>query len=128
MVSPPDDFRHSETPAGSPRARDHGLRRTNRLTRWIAVGAVAATAALGGVYSHLLPGHSAASAPPTSPARQNQTPSATTNKTPSATTSTQHGEADDEGGDDGAAAPAPQPPAHPPAATHQQPQTTTGAS
>ncbi|MEU1273156.1 hypothetical protein [Streptomyces sp. NPDC005799] len=122
MVSPPDDFRHSETPAGSPRARDHGLRRTNRLTRWIAVGAVAATAALGGVYTHLLPGHSAASAPTTSPAPQPQTPSATTS------TSTHQGEADDEGGDDGASAPAPQPPAQPPAAAHQQPQTTTGAS
>ncbi|MCH5672046.1 hypothetical protein [Streptomyces gilvus] len=118
MVSPPDDFRQNHAP-GSPRARDHGLRRINRLTRWITVAAVAAAAALGGVYTHLLPGHSAASAPTTSPASQP--------RTPSATTSTQHGEGDDEGGDDGAA-PAPQPPAQPPAATQQQPHTTTGAS
>lgn len=118
MVSPPDDFPQNHSP-GSPRARDHGLRRINRLTRWITAGAVAAAAALGGVYTHLLPGHSAASAPTTSPARQHQTPSAPT--------STHPGEADDEG-DDGGSAPTPQPPAQPPAATHQQPQTTTGAS
>ncbi|MCX3063701.1 hypothetical protein [Streptomyces beihaiensis] len=120
MAPSPDDFDQPFPPAGSPQARDHGLRRSRRLTRWVAAGAVAATAALGGLYTHLLPGSSASPAPSAPSGRS----------TPASSTST--GGDDGEGGsDDGAGSStrnAPQAPAQPPASTQQTPQTTTGAS
>ncbi|MFE9172478.1 hypothetical protein ACFYNZ_23870 [Streptomyces kebangsaanensis] len=127
MAPSTDDFDHTLSPAGSPRARDRGLRRARRLTRWIAVTAVAGAAALGSLYTHLLPGGTAAPAPLSPPA---QNPSASSSAT--AGGDEEHGERNShEDGEDqhGAAAPAaPQPPAQPPAATQQQPHTTTGAS
>ncbi|MGW3247257.1 hypothetical protein [Streptomyces sp. NPDC001070] len=128
MAPSPDDFPPTPAPAFSPHARDRGLRRSRRTTLWIAVTASAGAAALGGFYTHLLPGGSAAPAPANAPVH-----------TPAASTSAAVGK-DDEGreepngheDDDEAAAPvaqpAPRPPAQPPAATQQQPQTTTGAS
>ncbi|MFK4106318.1 hypothetical protein ACI2L1_40970 [Streptomyces sp. NPDC019531] len=127
MAPPSDDFHQTPSPAGSPHARDRGLRRSRRLTRWIAVTAVAGAAALGSLYTHLLPGTSAAPAPPSPPVHY---PAAST----AATTGDdrEHGEAGDHEDDGEAAAPVteptPQPPAQPPAATRQQPHTTTGAS
>ncbi|MEV6019246.1 MULTISPECIES: hypothetical protein [unclassified Streptomyces] len=124
MAFSPDDFQPKPPPAGSPLARDRGLRRGRRLTRWIAVAAVAGAAALGGVYTHLLPGGQASPAPAV-PSAPNPT---TSSSAAPAGQRAEHGE----GGDDDGAAPAtpstPQPPAQPPAPSHQQPQTTTGAS
>ncbi|MHB9863683.1 hypothetical protein [Streptomyces sp. YIM S03343] len=129
MAFPPDDFQPVPSPSGSAHARDRGLRRSRRVTRWIAVTAVAGAAALGGVYTHLLPGSSAAPLP-SGPAPV-QGPA-----TSSSATAGGAGEHDDRGeqGDDenegaaSAARPAPQPPAQPPVPTQQQPHTTTGAS
>ncbi|MET7451555.1 hypothetical protein ABZT03_06600 [Streptomyces sp. NPDC005574] len=127
MAYPPDDIDQQPFPTGSGRARDRGLRRGRRLTRWIAVTAVAGAAALGSLYTHLLPGASAAPAPP-SPSVQH--PAASTAGTAGGDDA-EHGEEsghEDDGGAAPTAQPAPQPPSQPPAATQQQPHTTTGAS
>ncbi|MGQ5637888.1 MULTISPECIES: hypothetical protein [unclassified Streptomyces] len=120
MALSPDHFDQTFSPAGSPGARDRGLRRTRSLTRWIAVTAVAATAALGSVYTHLIPGSQPSPATSSPPAQSPPTPSPTTRE-------------DEEGASDHdkAAAvtrPAPQAPAQPPVSTQQKPHTTTGAS
>jgi hypothetical protein len=141
MAPSPDDFLRTRSTAGSPQARDRGLRRSRRLTRWIAVTAVAGAAALGSFYTHLLPG-SAAPAAPASPPVQNPSASPATTvggDDGGRSAGNSHEDADeddaDEDDDEGRApvaqpapqAPTLQPPAQPPAAT-QQPQTTTGAS
>ena len=130
MVFSPDGFQPVPPPRGSARARDRGLRRSRRLTRWIAVTAVAGAAALGGLYTHLLPGGSATPAP-AGPAPVGSTP--TSSSATAAEDAGQHddggGQGDDEdGGTAPAAQPAPQPPAQPPVPARQQPHTTTGAS
>ncbi|MFF3890091.1 hypothetical protein [Streptomyces sp. NPDC001914] len=122
MASSPDAFQPKPSQAGSPLARDRGLRRSRRLTRWITVTAVAGAAALGGLYTQLLPG-APASPPPVSG------PSAGKATTPSSAATAEP----DEKGDDEDAVPAapsssPQPPDKPPAPSTQQPHTTTGAS
>ncbi|GAA2473934.1 hypothetical protein [Streptomyces longisporus] len=119
MAPSPDDFHRNPSPAGSQQARDHGLRRSRRITRWVAVTAVTGAAALGSLYTHLLPDSSASPAPPGPPAQHSTASTAGT----TARGDDQQGEGDDEG-----AAPAPQPPAQPPAASQGQPHTTTGAS
>ncbi|MCC5478312.1 hypothetical protein [Streptomyces barringtoniae] len=121
MALSPDAFDQTVPPAGSPGARDRGLRRTRRLTRWLAVTAVAATAALGGVYTHLIPGSppSPASSPPAG-------------QSPPTSTTTSKGDDREGTSDDEAAAavtkPTPRAPAQPPTPTQQKPHTTTGAS
>lgn len=138
MSTSPDDFdNQSPSPAGSVGARDHGVRRSRRITRWIAVAAVTGAAALGSLYTHLIPG-STASPAPSSPPREN--PAASHAVAPAARDDGNHGDStrqqnddgDDEGEDGPGAAgttqPTPQPPGQPPAATQQQPHTTTGAS
>jgi hypothetical protein len=135
MAPSPHDF--DQPPpfsAGSPQARDSGLRRGRRLTRWIAVTAVAGAAALGSLYTHLLPGGTAAPAPTSPPVRTPTTSTATT----AGDDDEEHGQGGHESDDDEdeGAAPAtppeprqgPQPPARPPSPTRQQPHTTTGAS
>ncbi|MFF7443040.1 hypothetical protein [Streptomyces sp. NPDC008122] len=140
MTPSPDDFQPTPAPAPSPYARDHGLRRSRRTTRWIAVTAAAGAAALGGFYAHLLPGGSAALAPANAPV-QNPAPS-----TAATVGKDDEGREEQNGDEDEAAGtapvvqpapqpqattvvpPAPQPPPRPPVATQQQPQTTTGAS
>ncbi|MCD9874814.1 hypothetical protein [Streptomyces guryensis] len=118
MAPSPDDLHRPPFPAGSPRSRDHGLRRSRRVTRWTAVTAVAGAVALGTIFTHLLPGTSASPAPP-GPAVQHS----------AASTVTTTGRGDDQQqGEDGGAAPAAQPPAQPPTASQAQPHTTTGAS
>ncbi|MFF4054823.1 hypothetical protein ACFYZ8_09620 [Streptomyces sp. NPDC001668] len=131
-----DDFEQPPSPPDAARARDRGLRRGRRLTRWIAVTAVAGTAALGSLYTHLLPG-SSASPVPSGPTPH---PAASSSAAPRAGSDGDHGDSarqgsgdsDDEGEDDTGAArasqPAPQPPVQPPAPTQQPPHTTTGAS
>ena len=135
MAPSPHDF--DQPPpfsAGSPQARDSGLRRGRRLTRWIAVTAVAGAAALGSLYTHLLPGGTAAPAPTSPPVR---TPTTSTAATTAGDDDEEHGQGGHESDDeDEGAAPAtppeprqgPQPPARPPSPTRQQPHTTTGAS
>ncbi|MFJ9909138.1 hypothetical protein ACIRVK_40985 [Streptomyces sp. NPDC101152] len=123
MAPSPDDFHRTSSPAGSQQARDHGLRRSRRITRWIAVTAVAGAAALGSLYTHLLPGSSASPAPPGPPAQHSAASTAGT----TARGEDQQGEGDDEGAAP-VTQPAPQPPAQPPAASQGQPHTTTGAS
>ena len=136
MAPSSDDFHRMPAQAGSVRARDRGLRRSRRLTGWITATAVAGAAALGGLYTHLLPGHAAAP-PPQSPPARNPAASSSAPAAPGA--GKEHGESagHEDGEDDGeddhegaapAAQPAPQPPAQPPASTGQQPHTTTGAS
>ncbi|WP_406731441.1 hypothetical protein [Streptomyces sp. NBC_01794] len=128
MAPTPDDFDQTPSQAGSPHARDLGLRRSRRITRWIAVTAVAGAAALASFYTHLVPGGSAAPTPPSPPVQN-----------PAASTATTAGDDDEEHGegssheddDEGAvpvAQPALQPPAQPPAASQGKPHTTTGAS
>ncbi|MFJ8113312.1 hypothetical protein [Streptomyces sp. NPDC096132] len=131
-----DDFDQLLPPPDPARAhdRDRGLRRSRRLTRWIAVAAVTGAAALGSLYTHLLPGSSASPVPSSPPLHNPAAPSAVT----PTSGGDNHGDSarhenDDDGEDDdpGAAPvsrPAPQPPAQPPAPTQQQPHTTTGAS
>ncbi|MGW2702724.1 hypothetical protein [Streptomyces sp. NPDC001340] len=119
MAPSPDDFDQPLSPAHSPQRRDLGLRRTHRLTRWITVAAVTGAAALGSVYTHLVPGSAAAPAP-TGPPVQDQA-------APAPTTAGEDDENDDEGAAP-AAQSAPQPPAQPPTTTQQKPHTTTGAS
>ncbi|MGW3151530.1 hypothetical protein ACWDG1_44365 [Streptomyces sp. NPDC001177] len=128
MAPSPDDFQPTPAPVSSSYARDRGLRRSRRTTRWIAVTAAAGAAALGGFYTHVLPGGSSAPASANAPV---QNPAAST----AAATGQGHEEREEPNGyeDDteGAAPvtqPTPQPPAQPPAATQQQPHTTTGAS
>ncbi|MFE1338942.1 hypothetical protein ACFW6K_14830 [Streptomyces sp. NPDC058733] len=125
MAPPPDDFPQPPPtcPERSPAGRDRGLRRVRLLTRWVAAGAVAGAAALGGLYTHLLPGGQTAQAPagPAGPAVSSPT-GASGDDGGSAS-----GHEDDAG--EGAAAPAaPQAPVAPPTTTTQQPHTTTGAS
>jgi hypothetical protein len=121
MAPSPDDFDQTLPSAGSPRARDRGLRRTRRLTRWLAVTAVAATAALGGLYTHLIPGSSPSPAP-----------SPSSGQSPPPSYGTTRGDDGEGASDDEAAAtvkrPAPKAPAQPPTSTQQKPHTTTGAS
>ena len=123
MATSPDDFHRTPSPAGSAHARDHGLRRSRRTTRWIAVTAVAGAAALGSLYTHLLPGSSASPAPSSSPAQH----SAASTAGATARGDDQRGEGDDEGAAP-VTQPGPQPPAQPPATSQGQPHTTTGAS
>ncbi|MFC8673992.1 hypothetical protein ACFUEN_15080 [Streptomyces griseorubiginosus] len=131
MSPSPDEFRPTPGPAFSAHARERGLRRSRRTTVWIAATAAAGAAALGGVYTHLIPGGSPApaNAPVHQPATSNPV---TTGKEDKGREEPKGHEDDEEDGEEGAAAPAaqpaPQPPAQPPAATQQQPQTTTGAS
>lgn len=132
MAPSPDDFPPTPAPAFSSHARDRGLRRSRRATLWIAVTAAAGAAALGGVYTHVLPTGSAAPAPANAPVHH---PAASTAATVGkdgegnqASNGHEDGEEDDEEGAAPVSPPAPQPPAQPPAATQQQPQTTTGAS
>ena len=130
MAPPPHDFEQTPSSTSSPYTRDRGLRRSRRLTRWIAVTAVGGAAALGSFYTHLLPGGSAATAPSSPPAHN---PAATTAAT-AGQDDEGHGQGSHEsdGDDDEGVAPAtqraPQPPAKPPTPTRQQPHTTTGAS
>lgn len=126
MASSPDDFPPTLPPTGSPLARDRGLRRSRRLTRWIAVTAVAGAAALGSLYTHLLPGGSSP-APAVTPSLQHP---ATPSPAPATGGSdgNDHHEDDEDEGAAPAAQPTPHPPARPPAPTQQQPHTTTGAS
>ncbi|WP_329282480.1 hypothetical protein [Streptomyces sp. NBC_01451] len=136
MAPSPDDFPPIPAAALSSHSRDRGLRRSRRTTLWIAVTAAAGTAALGGVYTHLLPDGSAPPAPVNAPVHEPVASTAATVEKDDEGREDPHGhedDDDDEEDDDeqGAAAvtqPAPQPPAQPPAATQQQPQTTTGAS
>ncbi|WP_405521709.1 hypothetical protein OG426_01170 [Streptomyces canus] len=130
MAPSPDDSPPTPAPTFSSHARDRGLRRSRRTTLWIAVTAAAGAAALGGVYTHVLPGGSTAPAPPTAPVHH---PAASTGATVGKGSEEPNGHEDgeDDNDEEGAAPvtqPAPQPPAQPPAATQQQPQTTTGAS
>ncbi|MEU8868186.1 hypothetical protein [Streptomyces umbrinus] len=133
MAPSPDDFPPTHAPALSSHARDRGLRRSRRTTLWIAVTAAAGTAALGGIYTHLLPGGSAAPAPANAPVHKPAASTAATAGKDDEGREEPNGHEDDEDDDEeeGAAPvvqPSPQPPAQPPAATQQQPQTTTGAS
>lgn len=125
MAPSPDDFPRTSAPVPSPRARDRGLRRGRRLTRWITVTSVAGAAALGGFYTHLLP----AAPAPSSPSAPNPAASFTTAEADDE----EHGEwnGHDNEDDEGAAhvtRQTPQPPPQPPTTTKQQPHTTTGAS
>lgn len=130
MAPSPDDFPRTSAPVPSPRARDRGLRRGRRLTRWITVTSVAGAAALGGFYTHLLP----AAPAPSGPSAPNPAASFTTAE---ADDDEEHGEwnGHDNEDDEGAAhvtrqtpQPQPPPPPQPPTTTKQQPHTTTGAS
>ncbi|WP_406154873.1 hypothetical protein OG806_01860 [Streptomyces sp. NBC_00882] len=130
MAPSPDDSPPTPAPAFSSHARDRGLRRSRRTTLWIAVTAAAGAAALGGVYTHVLPGGPAAPAPVNAPVHH---PAASTGATvgKGGEEPNGHEDGEDDNDEEGAAPvtqPAPQPPAQPPAATQQQPQTTTGAS
>ena len=46
------------TARGAAAARDAGLRRVSRLTRWLLAGALALTAAFSAIAAHAFPGHS----------------------------------------------------------------------
>jgi hypothetical protein len=132
MPTSPDDFPPTPAPGYSSHARDRGMRRSRRTTLWIAVTAATGAAALGGVYTHLLPGGSAAPAP--APAKVPVYQPAASNAAPAGKNDdgreepNDHEEEDDDEGAAPVTRPAPQPPAQPPAPTRQQPQTTTGAS
>ncbi|MCL6735144.1 hypothetical protein [Streptomyces neyagawaensis] len=134
MAPSPGDSPQTPAPVPSARARDRGLRRSRRTTLWIAATAAAGAAALGGAYTHLLPGGQATPAPSNAPIHS---PSASTAGTSGSgkddegregSNGHESDEDDDEEGEAPATQPAPQPPAQPPAATRQQPHTTTGAS
>jgi hypothetical protein len=47
---------------GAVTARDAGLRRVSRLTRWLLAGALALTAAFSAIAAHAFPGHSTSQA------------------------------------------------------------------
>lgn len=130
MSPSPDDFAQPVPPPRSPQGRERGLRRTRRLTRWIAVTAVAGAAALGGLYTHLLPGGSAAAAPTTPPVPGHAASSSATAGEDDQEHGRGGGHEDDENEDGGAAAasPAPLSPSPPPSATPRQPHATSGAS
>ncbi|MGJ5826139.1 hypothetical protein [Streptomyces ossamyceticus] len=138
MAPSPDDFPPTPASVLSSQSRDRGLRRSRRTTLWIGATAAAGAAALGGVYTHLLPGGSAAPAPTNAPVHKPATSTAVTvdeddegREESSGHEADDHGHEGDEDDEEGAAPvtqPAPQPPAQPPAATQQPPQTTTGAS
>lgn len=117
MAHSPEERYSTPSWAGSPRARDRGLRRSRRLTGWIAAASVAGAAVLGGVYTQLLQGNSATSSPP-----------AQSSATRVGDDDEQNVREDD--GEQGAALTRPtlQPPAQPPTAIQQPAQTTTGAS
>ncbi|MEU5046788.1 hypothetical protein [Streptomyces griseorubiginosus] len=137
MSPSPDEFRPTPGPAFSAHARDRGLRRSRRTTLWIAATAAAGAAALGSVYTHLIPGGSPvpapapAHAPVHQPATSHPGTTGKEDKGREEPKGHENEENDEEDGEEGAAAPAaqpaPQPPAQPPAAT-RHPQTTTGAS
>ncbi|MFJ9012780.1 hypothetical protein [Streptomyces canus] len=128
MAPSPDDFPPTPASAFSPHARDRGLRRSRRTTLWIAATATAGAAALGGVYTHLLPGGSAAPAPANAPVHKPPASTAATVDKDDEGREEPNGHEDDEEGAAPVTQPSPQPPAQPPAATQQPPQTTTGAS
>lgn len=128
MAPSPDDFPPTPDPAFSAHARDRGLRRSRRTTLWIAATAAAGAAALGGVYTHLLPDGSASPAPANAPVHKPAASTAATVGKDDAGREEPNGHEDDDEGAAPATQPSPQPPAQPPAATQQQPQTTTGAS
>ncbi|MFF4505061.1 hypothetical protein [Streptomyces sp. NPDC001401] len=126
--SSPHDFGHSAAPpGGAARARDRGVSRIRGLTRWIAVASVAGAAALGTVYTHVLPGSSASPAPAGPVAHNPAAPSSSAARATGGDDSGEH-EGDDGEGGSRTAQPSLQAPAQPPAPTRQQPQTTTGAS
>ncbi|APA96509.1 hypothetical protein NS506_02445 [Nocardia seriolae] len=121
MAPSPEEPYSTPSWAGSPRARDHGLRRSRRLTGWIAAVSVAGAAVRGGVYTQLLQGNSAASSTPA--------------QFPATTVGDDDGEYDEpsshEGDSERGAAvtrPTFQPPVQAPTTTRQPAQTTTGAS
>lgn len=51
-----------EVDRGAVTARDAGLRRVSRLTRWLLAGALALTAAFSAIAAHAFPGHSTSQA------------------------------------------------------------------
>ncbi|MHC3470983.1 hypothetical protein ACYF6T_20035 [Streptomyces sp. 7R007] len=131
MAAAPDDFPPTPAPAFSSHARDRALRRSRRTALWIAATAAAGAAALGGVYTHVLPGGSAAPAPANAPVHAPAASTATAVGQDDEGRAQPNGHDDGEDDEEGGAVvtrPAPQPPAQPPTATQQQPQTTTGAS
>jgi hypothetical protein len=71
---------------GAVTARDAGLRRVSRLTRWQLAGALALTAAFSAIAAHAFPGHSASQA------------SSTTQGGGGSTTTGQSGQTDDSSG------------------------------
>jgi hypothetical protein len=71
---------------GAVTARDAGLRRVSRLTRWLLAGALALTAAFSAIAAHAFPGHSASQA------------SSTTQGGAGSTTTGQSGQTDDSSG------------------------------
>ncbi|MFE9092862.1 hypothetical protein [Streptomyces sp. NPDC007264] len=136
--SPSPDFGPPAAPAPSVDARDRGVRRLRGLTRWITVAAVAGAAALGAVYTHLLPAGSASPAAPAGPPVPNPAapPAAYADDDEHEEHGGTGGHEDDDGDEDEgtgtgtapAARPGLQAPAQPPAPTRQQPHATTGAS
>ncbi|MGV9668888.1 hypothetical protein [Nocardia niigatensis] len=125
MAPSPEEPYTTPSRAGSPHARDHGLRRSRRLTGWITAASVAGAAVLGSVYTQLLPGNSAAPSPPAQSSAAPITAMVGDD-------GEEYGESRGHEDDDEDAIPVPRPalrpPAQPPAATLQQPHTTTGAS
>ncbi|MEU4874498.1 hypothetical protein [Streptomyces sp. NPDC021608] len=134
MPPTPADFEPGFPPPRSPHTRDRALRRVRRLTRWIAVASVAGAAALGGLYTHLLPGGSAAPAPAGSPVPGHTASSSTATGDddrehgPGAGAGGQEDDEGEGGGSTPAAPPTPSAPPAPPTATRQLPHATTGAS
>ncbi|MET7690341.1 hypothetical protein ABZT06_20555 [Streptomyces sp. NPDC005483] len=129
MSFPPHDFDPAAPPGAAARARDRGVTRVRGLTRWIAVAALAGTAALGAVYTHLLPGSPTPPTPAAPVVHNPVAPSSTATHGATGDDSGSHEGDDDEG--EGAARttqPALRAPAQPPTPTPQQPQSTTGAS
>ena len=142
-----DPNAHHETDDDYVLRRDRGFRRVSSATRWTVAAAAVGTAALGLIYTHLLPGTSPAQGAQQNAAACVQQPSAVA-PAPAAAQVT-HREKDDEGenvaDDEGSRnttaatstvqQPTPTvcpggltPPAQPPAAGKQAPLTRTGAS
>ncbi|MFI0538023.1 hypothetical protein ACH3VS_03955 [Streptomyces sp. WSLK1-3] len=133
MTFTPHDFDQGASSGDAVRARDRGVTRVRSLTRWIAAAALAGTAALGAVYTHLLPGSSTPSTPAGPVVHNPASPSPTSADATTGDDSGHHaGDDEGDGGEDEGAArttqPALQAPAQPPTPTQQQPQSTTGAS
>ncbi|KUM84248.1 hypothetical protein [Streptomyces pseudovenezuelae] len=128
MSFPPHDFGHRAPSPGAVRARDRGVKRVHSLTRWIAAAALAGTAALGAVYTHLLPGSSTPSTPAGPVVHEPAPASSTTSDATTGDDSGSHEGDDDDGAAPRTTQPALQAPAQPPTPTQQQPQSTTGAS